>query len=416
MRVYIERSIIKGSVRAPRSKSHAIRLIFASLLSPVEISDLQRSDDVEAALRAVQALGVSVNGNVLKLSESPSIRSESIYLGGSATSLRILIPIVAVIGGRVYIDGDHSLRRRPLDAITRALSGRGVKISSNRLPVIVEGKLDDTWVRIAGWESSQYISGFMIAFCLAGGGRIYIDPPVVSKSYIYLTREVLIGFGCYSEISDTAIKVERRERIGFVRARVEGDYALASFYAVSALSTGGELEILDLPEPKQYIGDHSIVEIYRSMGAESSYIDNRWRVSASDHYRAVDIDIEDIPDLGLSIAPLAAIASGVSRIQGAGRLRIKESDRVASIINVLESFGVRAWSNSEGEIYIEGRSGNGIRGAEVSCMNDHRVAMMAASLALRVGGAIRDAECVSKSNPRFWDDLMSIGGRVRVEA
>ncbi len=416
MKIHIERSIISGSIKAPRSKSHAIRLIFASLLSPVEIIDLPRSEDVDAAIRAVKALGVNVNNNIFELEGKVSIKNDNIYLGGSATSLRILIPVIAVIGGRAIIDGDHSLRRRPLDAITKALNGRGVKISSNRLPVTVEGRLDDTWIRIAGWESSQYISGFMIAFCLSGGGEIYIEPPIVSKSYIYLTREVLMDFGCYSEISGNTIKVERREKTRFVRAKVEGDYALASFYAVSALTTGGQLEILDLPEPKQYIGDHLIVEIYRNMGAESIYIDKTWIVSASNLYRGIEVDIEDIPDLGLSIAPLAAISNGVTRIKGAGRLKIKESDRIASIISVLGSFGVRAWASNDSEILIEGNSDSEIEPAEISCMNDHRVAMMATPLALRSGGIIHGAECVNKSNPRFWEDLVSIGGRVRIEA
>ncbi|MEM0438529.1 MAG: 3-phosphoshikimate 1-carboxyvinyltransferase [Sulfolobales archaeon] len=415
MKVRVERSIITGAVRAPRSKSHAIRLIFASLLSPVEIIDLPRSDDVDAAIRAVKALGVSVNNNIFGLVGNASIKNENIYLGGSATSLRILIPVIAVIGGKVNIDGDHSLRRRPLNAIVQALSGRGVKISSNRLPATVEGRLDDTWIRIAGWESSQYISGFMIAFCLSGSGKIYIEPPIVSRSYIYLTKEVLMDFGCYSEISGNTIEVERKEKIRFVRAKVEGDYALASFYAASALTTGGRLEILDLPEPKQYIGDHLIVEIYRNMGAESIYVDKTWIVSASSQYRAVDVDIEDIPDLGLSIAPLAAISNGVTRIKGAGRLKIKESDRIASIISVLDSFGVRAWTNNDSEIFIEGRSNNNVKPAEISCMNDHRVAMMATPLALKAGGTIYGAECVNKSNPRFWEDLVSIGGRVRIE-
>ncbi len=415
MRARIERSVIRGTIRAPRSKSHAIRLIFASLLSPVEISDLEYSGDVEAALRAVKALGVAIEGNRLKPGGSPSIRSRDIYLGGSATSLRFLIPIIAVIGGRATIDGDQSLRRRPLDAIARALGGRGVEIPSNRLPVTVEGKLDDMWIKIAGWESSQYISGFMIAFCLAGSGKIYIEPPIVSKSYIHLTREVLASFGCFSKISDNVIEIERGEKPGLVRARVEGDYALASFYAVSALTTGGHLEIKDLPRPRDYIGDHSIVDIYRNMGAESFYTDRAWIVSASDQYRAIDIDIDDMPDLGLSIAPLAAISNGVSRLQGTRRLRIKESDRIASIINVLGSFGVKAWLDRDDEILVEGRSDGGIRYAEISCMNDHRVAMMAAPLALKAGGTVYGAECVNKSNPDFWKDLIYIGGRISIE-
>jgi len=415
MRIRIESSTISGSIRAPRSKSHAIRLVFSSLISPVEIEDLPHSEDVAASIRAVEALGVRVRGSRFEMDGIPSIRVERIYVGGSATTLRMLIPIVSVIGGRIYIEGDQTLRRRPLDAIVEAIRGRGVHITSTRVPVLVEGKLDGNWIEIRGSESSQYISGYMVAFCLKGGGEIFLEPPIVSKSYIYLTQEVLREFGCYVEVKGDRVTISGVDtHRGVIRKRVEGDYALSSFYAVSALVAGGSLEILDLPPPKGYFGDHSIVEIYREMGAHSIYTEGRWEVRSTDSYRAIHVDIEDTPDLGPSIAPLAAVSRGVTRIYGAERLRIKESDRVAAIVNVLGRFGVEA-RYSGGAIEIEGRPSRVIGPAVVECGGDHRVAMMAASLALRAGGAIDGAQCVNKSNPGFWRDLVSIGGRLGIE-
>ncbi|MEM1610576.1 MAG: 3-phosphoshikimate 1-carboxyvinyltransferase [Sulfolobales archaeon] len=414
MKVYLERSKVSGRLKAPRSKSHAIRLIFSSLLSPVEIEDLPLSDDVRAAIRAVEALGVRINGARFETKDMPRIVNERIYVGGSATTLRILIPIITVIGGRVYIDGDHTLRRRPLDAIVEATRDRGVNISSTRLPIVVEGRLDSNWIRIRGSESSQYISGYMIAFCLKGYGDIYIDPPIVSKSYIYLTRDVLRDFGCNTMIDIDKISVERVEKPSIVKRKVEGDYALSSFYVTSALITGGSIEIYDLPQPRDYFGDHSIVEIYRSMGAYSRYIDGSWHAEASDEYNAISVDIEDAPDLGPSIAPVAAMANGITRIGGVERLRIKESNRIETIINTLRSFNIRA-SYREGFLEIEGQRNIDLKEVIIDCGGDHRIAMMASTLALKIGGVIENAECVNKSNPSFWNDLRLIGGVLRIE-
>jgi 3-phosphoshikimate 1-carboxyvinyltransferase len=414
MKVYVGGSKVGGRLRAPRSKSYAIRLIFSSLLSPVEIEDLPYSEDVIASIRAVEALGVRVSGTKFEAREGPKIVSERIYVGGSATTLRILIPIMTVIGGKIYIDGDYTLRRRPLDAIVEAIRYRGVNISSPRLPLIVEGKLDDNWIRIRGSESSQYISGYMIAFCLKGYGDIYIDPPTASKSYIYLTRDILRDFGCYSTININKISVEMVEKPKLVRKKVEGDYALSSFYVASALVTGGSIEIYDLPQPRDYFGDHSIIEIYRSMGAYSKYVDSSWYAEAGDKYNAINADIDDAPDLGPSITPIAAIANGITRITGVERLRIKESDRIETIINTLKSFGVRA-SYKEGFLEIEGKRDIDLKEAVIDCGGDHRIAMMASVLALKAGGVVENARCVNKSNPNFWNDLKTIGGALRIE-
>lgn len=405
-------SRISGRVRAPRSKSHAIRLIFSSLLGSVEILDLPGSSDVEAALKAVKALGVLVSGNRLSRPERLGIVSDRVNLMGSATALRIFIPVAASVGGRILVDGDESLRRRPLDAIIRSLGEKGVVFSSTRLPLVMEGRVRDPEFTIDGWESSQYISGLIYAAHILGGGRVRIRPPVVSRSFINLTIETLEALGSEIRFRGLEIEVEPPKDLrGPFRARVEGDYALSSFYAASALLTGGRVLIEDLPPPRRYFGDHSILEIYREMGAVSLYRDGAWYAQASDSYKPVGVSVEDAPDLAPSIAPVASVTGGVTVIRGTERLRIKESDRAESIVSTLRSFGVEAWA---GKGFLAIRGSEPSRGS-VRCPNDHRIAMLAAALATRCGGDVENPGCVDKSNPGFWDDLRSLGGAVVFE-
>lgn len=417
MRAVIEPSVIRGSLRAPRSKSHAIRLIFSSIISPTEILDLPLSGDVLAALRVVEGLGVRV-----KLSENRAVLEPGerrpgelrVNVGGSATALRMAIALAATLGVRLEIDGDESLRRRPLDAIYETLVDAGLKVTSSRLPLRVEGRLEGDIVEVRGSESSQYISGFMIAFCMLGGGEIRVKPPLVSRSYVYMTGEVLKLYGCVSEISETRVRVSAGTSRGLVREKVWGDYALAAFYAASALTTGGSLVLRDLPPPPGYFGDHSIVDLFREMGAESRFSEGDWVVRAASDYSPVDADFEDAPDLPLSVVPVAAIAGGCSRLRGVSRLRIKESDRLEAVSLVLSELGVEVESSS-GVLVVCGDKRRLRPWRVLESLGDHRVAMMAAALAARVGGVVEGAECVSKSNPGFWRDLESAGGRVRLE-
>ncbi len=407
MRIGIERSVIRGFIRAPQSKSYAIRLIFSSLITSVSLYNLTYSDDVRAAIRAVEAFGVVHEGGTFRRSELKIVRSY-VNVGGSATVLRFLIPIVSVVGSRITIDGDETLRKRPIGAIIEALMDKGIRIHGRNLPITIEGVLRDRYIEIRGDESSQYISGFMYAFAASGGGTIVIKPPVSSKSYIYLTADILRSLGVDVRIGMNKIDVEVGDKLLPYAGEVPGDYLLSSFYVASALLTGGEISVYGLPNPYNFFGDHSIVNIYRSMGAISIYSNNIWYARASDSYKPISIDVDDAPDLAPSIAPLASVASGRSVIMGVRRLRIKESDRILTISSSLRSFGI-AVETSDNAIEIYG--GEPRRGY-IRCPNDHRIAMMVTPIALRAGGVVDNAECVNKSNPGFWRDIESLGGRI----
>ncbi len=390
MRAEIERSLVQGEVKAPKSKSFAIRISFLSLLTDVK-TYFPESEDVKRALEAVEALK----------------RGDSyIYVGGSATTLRMLIPIALALKRKVTIDGDETLRRRPITAIVKAL--RKAEFSSTSLPVTVSGELEEETV-IEGRESSQYISGLIFAYAILGRGRIVVVPPISSKSYIMMTIDLLNQLGGKVKMEGDVIEVEVG-KLSPYNKEIPGDYLLSSFYGIASLVTGGKMVIHGLYDPPKYFGDHSIVELLRDMGAKSFYADGKWVLEGSGNYSPIDVNLDDSPDMAPSLAAISSVASGVSVLREVERLRIKESDRIATIIEGLKAFGVEAYY-SGGNIYVRGSEPK--RG-HVVCPNDHRIAMMSADIAVRSGGEIERAECVNKSNPRFWSDLMSLGGRVKL--
>ena len=158
----ITRSRISGVVDAPQSKSLAIRLLFSALLGKIELHDLHMSDDVMAAISAVEALGVDRTGDLWKSGRSRISGKKSIYLGGSGTTLRMLLPVLAYKGMEVVVDGDETLRKRPLNTIIEWLRENGVTVIGDSLPIRISGKAVSDYVEISGSESSQYISGFML--------------------------------------------------------------------------------------------------------------------------------------------------------------------------------------------------------------------------------------------------------------
>lgn len=393
MKAKIDKSVVSGKIKAPQSKSLGIRLIFLSLLTKVLLRNYVISDDIKAAFNAVDAI--------------KSNRSY-VYVGGSATTLRILIPIVAALKRKITIDGDESLRRRPLTAIIKAL--KNTKFSSTSLPLTVEGGGLEEETEIEGWESSQYISGLIYAYHFVGGGRIKVIPPISSKSYILMTIDLFNRFGSNVRFEDNIIYVNPK-KLNEYEGEIPGDYALASFYAIASVISQGKIEIQNLYELPNYYGDHEIVNILSKMGVKSYVLHTTWFVESSNELSSIEIDVNDIPDLAVSIATIASIAKGETKLLNVERLKIKESDRVKTIVDTLKAFGVSA-EYQNNSIIIQGST---IKKGKIICPNDHRIAMMAADLSLKNGGEVENAECVNKSNPRFWEDLILLGAKISLE-
>jgi 3-phosphoshikimate 1-carboxyvinyltransferase len=408
MEVSVGPSRVEGRVEAPPSKSWGIRTIFYSLINRVTLSEVPNSDDIAAAINAVKALGVKVEDGSFEF-EEPSSRGYA-FVGGSATTLRMLLPVAMVLGVELEVDGDESLRRRPLSEIVKLARRHGLEVTSERLPLKIKGELKEEEVEVSGAESSQYVSGFMFAFAVRGHGRIRVLPPVSSKSYIMMTAELLTSQGVRVEIERDdvwEITVARGNPRPY-EGKVRGDFALASFYAIASSVTGGRIEISGLYDPPSYFGDHSVVNLMAEAGVKSAVRNGTW-IAEGEPERGLRVNVDDAPDLAVSIAALAPFARTETVIEGVERLRIKESDRITTIISTLKAFGGRA--RYDGRLVIEPSR---LREGVIECPNDHRIAMLAAVLALPAGGKVLKAECVNKSNPRFWDDLKGLGARITI--
>ncbi len=405
----ITRSRISGVVDAPQSKSLAIRLLFSALLGKIELHNLHMSDDVMAAISAVEALGVDSTGDLWKSGRTGTSGKNNIYLGGSGTTLRMLLPVLAYKGMDVVVDGDETLRKRPLNTIIEWLRENGVTVIGDRLPIRISGKAVSDYVEISGSESSQYISGFIFALLMSGGGKINILPPVRSASYIRMTCDILNRIGASVRFSGTTINVDPGVALNY-SGPVPGDFLLSSFYAAAAVLTGGKIRIKGLELPEDSAGDSRIVDIFRKCGAGSEVLNREWQVSSNDDLHPFNEDVSDSPDMAVSLAALASVINGTSTIRGVELLKIKESDRISTIMDTLRSFGIRA--DFDGNIVVSG-NGPGKYGIIDSSM-DHRIAMLGTVLATRFGGTVRGAECVSKSNPRFYEDISRIGGVIEL--
>jgi 3-phosphoshikimate 1-carboxyvinyltransferase len=413
MKAVLFPSTIRGKIKAPQSKSIGIRLIFTSLFSDLTLRNLTYSDDVEASIRAVTALGAKVNGERFLRPRTLKLHTNFVNFGGSGTALRMFIPIAVAIGGKVTVDGDETLRKRPLSAIVKLLKDNEISVSSDHLPLTIEGKLRHTEVEIDGSESSQYITGLVYALHILGGGKIKVRPPIVSKSYINLTVQILKERGLDLKFDGNTITIEGGEIVPY-DGNVPGDFSLSSFYAAASIATKGCLEIKSLYDPPKFFGDHSIVEIYRQMGAYSKLEGDSWIVSGGDikdKLKPINIDVEDAPDLAVSVASLAPFTSGRTSITGVKRLSNKESNRLKTMAEALGCFGVCSYAKNE-TFVIAGN--NNISRGKVLCPNDHRIAMMVSPLGFFAGGEIENADCVKKSNPNFWNDLIKIGGRIKL--
>ncbi len=405
----IKKSRISGNLKAPASKSHAIRLVLYSLIGNVSVHGLPDSSDVKVAAELVQKLGIVRRGESFIRKGRELNHKSDLYFGGSGTALRMALPILGYIGGEFAIDGDESLRARPVAEEIRALSSAGIKFSSDSIPLRMSGRATMDHVTIAGSESSQSISGLIYALLMNGGGRIDIMPPIVSRHYIDLTCSILASLGADISFSGNVIRIGS-SNMGAYSGNVPGDYLLSSFYAAAAYATGGHVSISGLPEQEKWWGDHSLVRVLEDCGVESSFTLGTWKAGSSRQGRGINLDISQSPDMAVSLAAFAPFLQGKTAISGIAGLKFKESNRIRTITETLSAFGVNASVN--GSMTIDGQPS--IENPVLDSGGDHRIAMLAAVLSLHSGGKIMDAECVSKSNPEFFRDLIKIGGDVKL--
>lgn len=406
---------LSGEVRAPPSKAHTHRALIAGLLSDgiTEVVNPLQCNDTSATSNAIRALGADVrcesdrwivsSGGTVNQPASPIDCKES------GVTLRFLIPIVALIGKKVLLRGDDNLIRRPLKPLEDALKQLDVNVAVRGNDVIVEGPPAGGVVSIRGDVSSQFVSGLLFAGSrMEDGLELTLTTPLESRSYVTLTLEVMKQHGIKSKVTHDAAKINiaSGQRYSPFKHVVNGDWSSAAFMLAASEVTHSPVIVRDLRQ-SQNEPDAAFLQILSQMGVTAHTVEDGFVLEAA-HLKGARIDIRECPDLGPILAVMGCYAQGETSITGAARLRYKESDRLSTITSELNALGVSISETDDGLAVI----GPSLpRGGEVQSHSDHRIAMALSVAALGATEpiTIRNAECVNKSYPKFFEDLRSLG-------
>jgi 3-phosphoshikimate 1-carboxyvinyltransferase len=409
---------LKGTLAAPPSKSMAHRALICAALAQGEsiVSPVDDSEDMRATIGCMQALGADIfrEGKTLRLkgrAHAPEALPRMDCLESGST-LRFLIPLSLVLahGGTFFTKG--RLGERPLGPYEAAFAKQGITFERAPGSIRVRGKLAPGLFELPGDVSSQFVTGLLLSLpMLDGDSEIVLTTPPESEGYIDLTIQAMADFGVKVKRSSSQLfEIPGGQGYQARTYQVEGDYSQAAvLLCADALGSGAALRGL---REDSLQGDRAAIDLLAGMGAKITREGDSFSLTGG-ALMGIVIDGGAFPDILPMMALVCCLAKGESRIENAGRLRLKECDRLAATAQELSKLG--ADIRAEGDtMVIRGREGlQG--GVTVDSHNDHRMAMMLsiAALACREPIQLTDPGCVAKSWPGYWEDYISLGGRVK---
>lgn len=419
MNIVIHPGRLSGAVRVPASKSAAHRALIAAALSDglttVHIDAL--NDDIEATLDCLTALGALIDCDerrglliVRPIDGAPGLNRHLEALAGKASShvdyedtldldcgesgstLRFLLPVACALGARARFTGRGRLPERPNRALTEALRAHGAAIDADTLPMNVAGGLAGGLWTLPGNVSSQYVTGLLFALpLLREDSMIRLTTPLQSAGYVDMTLGTLQDFGIEVIPAENGWRVPGNQAYRSPEdVFVEGDWSAAAFW-LAANAMGSDIDVTGVSR-RTAQGDKAIEAL---LGRP-------------------EIDASNVPDLVPALAAAAAVLPQQTVITGAARLRLKESDRLRAVADMLTALGGAVEITPDG-LVIDG--GKPLRGGTVDGFGDHRIVMAASILATRADApvTITEAQAVSKSYPDFFKHFQALGGSVDVQ-
>ncbi len=435
----------RGRIVLPGSKSYTHRALLAGLLGtrPLRVKAPQVSEDTLASVRAVEALGGSVEEERQEGSSTqvwavhppeagmddghtgPGPRPPiEVDVGESGTTLRLFSAAAAGQPREVRFVGAPGLARRPMEGLLRALESMGAHVirppQGGSLPLGIRGPLRPGRVRVPGDVSSQFISGLLFVLpSLNGESDLEIEGPTVSEPYIEVTVAMLASQGVRVERTSKGFHVPGGQRFAGPSFQVPGDASVAANFCTLATITGGPISVGPLPAGTSWPqADLALMELLPRLGArverrEGDLVEvtregapqGLGRVTSLPTF---DIDLDASPDLGPLLSVLAAFGRGRSELRGGAHLRGKESDRREGMLRLARALGARAEDHGD-TLWIEGPAA--ARRLELLDLTDHRMLFAAsiAAAALPEPSLLGDGRSTTKSHPAFLGDLASLG-------
>ena len=412
----------EATVRVPGSKSLTNRALIVAALAdgPSLLTGALESDDTRVMIDSLRVLGVTVEHDP----SSAKIRvgggfgrkmvaEANLFIANSGTSLRFLTAMVATArGGGVYrLDGTPRMRERPVADLLQALNGLGSDarsdVGTGCPPVTVRATgLDGGYAFVKGDVSSQFLSGLLMALPYARElTTVEVQGTLVSRPYVSMTLDVMEAFGV--RIGNSKFRrfnVQPAQYQGRNYA-IESDASAASYFFAAAAITGGTITVEGLGT-RSIQGDMGFVDVLEHMGCKVDRGKDATTVTGPSALRGVDVDMSAISDTVMTLAVVALFAEGLTRIRSVGHIRHKETDRIAALAIELRKLGATVDEQPDGLVIVPP---DRLSPARIVTYDDHRMAMAFALAGLKAEGVtILDPGCVSKTYPRFWDDLAKL--------
>lgn len=418
MKIKIYPSKCSGEIKIPSSKSMGHRAIICASLANGKsiISNLDYSDDILATIDGMKKLGANIQCEKDRLiiegiENFDSLKDKIIDCNESGSTLRFFIPIFSLTGDKISFTGRNRLLKRPQKIYEEIFKEQNLYYFQDEDKIEIKGKLKAKEYFIDGNISSQFISGLLFTLpLLEENSSININPPFESASYIDLTMEVLKEFGItINKVTPLRFEIQGGQKYIAKDYKVEGDFSQLAFFAVLG-ALNNDLKCIGVKHNSKQ-GDKAIIDILKKSGVKIEEIEEGYLIHKG-KIKDCEIDLGDCPDLGPILNVLAMYGEGEFKIFNAGRLRLKESDRISAMEEELKKLGVEI-KTTEDEIKILGKK-NYLGNIEVFGHKDHRIVM-----SLAIAGTMLDkpiiidgAEAVEKSYPKFFQDLESLNIKV----
>lgn len=419
MTVTIQPGPASGSLRAIPSKSAAHRLLICAALADgaTFVGCDKESQDIAATIRCLTGLGAVITRRGEGYHVTPIDRDHipkpcALDCGESGSTLRFMLPVVCALGAQGTFRMAGRLAQRPMEPLATQLRAHGCTITPRpeEDQMDFSGQLTPGAFTLPGDVSSQFISGLLFALpLLEEASTLTITGPVESKGYIHLTLRALADFGVVPRDKGDGYRIPSLGYHGPETVAVEGDWSNAAPWLCMGVLGGEGITVTGM-DPNSLQGDKGVCQVLSRMGGPITREGGDYTAKPGQLQAAV-IDARNIPDLVPVLAAVAAVAPGETRIVGAARLRIKESDRLVTTRQTLNALGGDVEETEDGLI-IRGKET--LAGGTIDAQGDHRVAMLAAvaSVVCEDPVTITGAQAINKSYPSFWQELRELGKAV----
>jgi len=408
---------VDAMITAPPSKSYSVRALLLAAMAEgtTTITNCLDADDTRYAFEALKAIGFDAGGSFQRelyvgARKSMSANEVPVFVGNAGTAMRFFTGWLAFTPGRFLLQGEERMHQRPIGDLVDVLLRIGAEVEyvekEGFPPLRIRGRRmrGGFDVAISAGTSSQFVSALMLGGATLPDGITLRISNIASGPYIDITADILTTFGAHVDRHGDSVRV-RAGRLTRSEYRVEGDYSSASYWFAAAAATAGNVRVRGLAVPTAQ-GDAGFVDILAAMGCEVEVGPEEVRVSGPQQLRGGTFDCNATPDIVPTLAAIAPLAASPVEIVNVANLRVKESDRLATVTTELRRLGATVEERPDSLLVHPGWNDEP---AVIETHNDHRIAMAFAIAGLARGNVtIAKEQVVSKSYPRFWRTLEEV--------